>query len=272
MKALVLFFSLSLPLAAAAQKYQKFPESGTPKTYHVGSEKTPLYRNAADTTGSPRLYVAAGWEITVVGEYSPHWAVVKREGFSYITPARNIANYNSALIAARIAADKAADAAGMPIDPQTKQITYQGVVEVPGVEKNELYRRAYEWVAQTYRSANAVIQMQDKEAGQLIAKGLTDVTTRSIGMTFDAGVVRHTLTIYVKDNKYKYVLTNLEHEARLSTKIKSGGPLENSEVPYGTTKRIWADIKQDANRDAYRLVAELHASMTLEGIKAANDF
>jgi hypothetical protein len=265
MKRVLLFTSMLLPVVATAQKLVATHLS---VTYKIGSEKAYLYQEPADTARKSGSYLAPGEDAFVVGEFSPRWAIVKRTGALYITPTNKLANYNSA----EVKANRAADSAGLPIDPTTKLISYEGVVEVPGVSKTDLYRRAYEWVAKTYRSANDVIQMQDKEAGQLVAKGLTRVYTKSIGMTVDAGVVRHTLTVYVKDGRYKYVLTNLTHEAGSAPNIHSVGPLESQNLPFGASKKFWADVKQDANRDAYRMVADLQSAMTLKGVKDPSDF
>lgn len=266
MKTTLLLCAALLPLAVSAQKLQA---TAPPTTYHVGSEQAPLYHTPADTTKKTGFFLSAGAEATVVGEYSPRWVIVKREGFLYLTPTQRFTDYNSA----NLEAGRAADAAGLPVDPQTKLITYQGVVEVPGVNKIELYRRAYEWVAKTYRSANDVIQMQDKDAGQLVAKGLIRVYSKSR----DVGVVRHTLTIYVKDGRYKHIMTNLAHESSGQLNTYSGGPLEQTEArlyPAGAFggKKTWADIKQDANRKAYSLAADLKSSMTMQGKKDPSDF
>ncbi|MGI4760513.1 MAG: DUF4468 domain-containing protein [Janthinobacterium lividum] len=52
------------------------------------------------------------------------------------------------------------DTKPLPRDAQTGRITYEGVVEVNGVSKADLFTRANAWVARTYRSANNVIQYQ----------------------------------------------------------------------------------------------------------------
>lgn len=264
MKTTLLFSTLSLPLAASAQK---LVASHPSITYKVGSEKAYLYQEPADTAHKSGAYITPGEDAYVVGEFSPRWAIVKRTGTLYLTPTSRLANYNSAATKA----NQAADAAGLPIDPVTKLITYQGVVEVPGVSKADLYTRAYAWVAKAYRSANDVVQMNDKEAGQLVAKGNMRVTARALGMDMDAGIIRHTLSIYVKDGKYKYVLTNLTHEDS-RPKAASVGPLEQENLPFGMSKKVWANMKDQANRDAYRLVAELQAAMTLKGAKDPSDF
>ncbi len=267
MKTTFILCSIALPFAASGQKLEA---TSPAKTYRV-EKQAPLYRTPADTAKKTGFFLSSGDDATVVGEFSPRWVIVRRTGALYLTPTNKLVNYNSAALAA----ERAADAAGIPVDPQTKLIAYQGVVEVPGVSKADLYTRAHAWVANTYRSANAVIQMNDKEAGQLVAKGLTRVTTKSLGIVVDAGVVRHTLTIYVKDGRYKYVLTNLAHEAGGAANILSAGPLEQEQgnlYALGTGKKLWNDIKQQANRDAYNLIAELQESMVLKGKKDPSDF
>ena len=249
---------LGLPLAATAQKLQA---TAPASTYHIGSEKTFLYRTPADTAaGKSSFFLYPGNEAVVVGEFSPRWVVVKREGFLYLAATQRLADY------------RIGDMNPLPIDTQTKLITYEGVVEVPGVSKADLYLRAHAWVAKTYRSANDVIQMQDKEAGQLIIKGVSRVSSR--GNSF--GIVRHTLTIYVKDGRYKYVLSDLTHDASGAPNIYSAGPLEQAEgrlfaVNMGA-KKPWEDIKAQANHNARSLVADLQLAMTLKGKKDPSDF
>ena len=48
------------------------------------------------------------------------------------------------------------------------------VFEVEGKSKDEIHSIINQWVAENYNSANNVIQMNDKEAGTIIVKGVTD--------------------------------------------------------------------------------------------------
>jgi hypothetical protein len=258
MKAVLLTSFLSLPLAANAQK---MAASHPAVINHIGNERAYLFRTPADTATKSRFFLEPGEEVRVVGEYSPRWLVINRQGFLYLAQAQQLAGRS------------ATEAGAYPIDPDTRLITYQGVVEVPGVSKADLYTRAHVWVAKAYRSANDVIQMQDKEAGQLIVKGLSRVTSRGA----NAGVVRNTLTIYVKEGRYKYILSNLTHDASAAPNVASGGPLEQAEANlFGLgglgSKKTWADIKSQADVDARSLVADLQAAMTVKGTKDPSDF
>jgi len=255
-----------MPLAVTAQKLQA---TAPPRAYRVGSEKAFLYRMPADTSNKKSsFFLYPDAEAIVVGAFSSHWAIIKREGFLYLVRSKSLANYEASAVPTR------ALLSSLPIDPETKLITYQGVVEVSSVNKADLYVRALSWVAMAYKSANSVIQMQDKEAGQIIVKGVINAS----GMGDYTGVVRHTLSIYIKDGKYKYVLTNFTHDAAGASGVVSGGALEQPIARIGgfgsgiKSEVEWPYIQVHTSIEARNLISELEASMTLKGKKDPSDF
>ncbi|RZK16923.1 MAG: DUF4468 domain-containing protein [Hymenobacter sp.] len=268
MKAALLVCAL-LPLAASAQTLRA---TLPPITYHVGLVAAPLFPGP-DTLRRPSFVLPSLSEAVVVGRVSPQLVVVRRAGFLYTTPVNRLSDYDPE------------DASPLPLDPQTQLITYQGVVEVPGVSQADLYARAAAWVASTYPPADNVLEQQNPQAGQLLVKGRRPAVTHApyegVLRSSYAGVVRHTLTIYVKDGRYKYVLTDLTHDALSTPALHSGGPLEQEKASlYGYaglgSKKTWDELKTDATRDARRLVASLQAAMTLQpvrkGPKSPSDF
>jgi hypothetical protein len=92
----------------------------------------------------------------------------------------------------------------IPVNDETGKFFYRGIVEVPGISKTALHRRAKAWVAQGYRSAPHVLKLDDPEGG-LIIKGQYQVP-----FMFGKYAVYHTLTIDLKDGRYRYTLTGLE--------------------------------------------------------------
>lgn len=92
--------------------------------------------------------------------------------------------------------------AQLPLDPDTQKFTYAEVIEEPGT-KADLYARAREWFVHAYKSADDVIQLDDKENGQIIGKGKF-----SVYLSMNTRYVRHTVTIEIKDNKYRYIITS----------------------------------------------------------------
>ena len=244
-----------LPLAAAAQT----PEFRSPPlAYHVGPQKAPLYRPYADTARRrPSLFLPSQTEVEVVQQLSPQWVVIKREGFLYAMPTATLPDYDPA------------DADPLPLDPQTQRIAYEGVVPVPGVGAADLYARAAAWVAKTYTPADTITRQPAQ--GELLVRGARPTVLyrpfQGVPRPVFAGAVRHTLTIYVKDGRYKYQLTNLAHAAGGTPNMNSGGALEQDKanlfgyVGLGSHKP-WADLKVAATRDARHLVADLQFAMT----------
>ena len=267
-----LLAALALPLAAAAQHLE---DTHPPILYRVGSVKAPLYRSAADTARRPDLFLPSQSAASVVGEFSPRWVVVKREGFLYLTTTATLVGYDPA------------DAAAPPLDATTHRLTYEGVVPVPGVTEADLYARARAWVATAYNQQNAHLEHDDPATGQLQLQGTRLVQIyqdyQGVPRASYAGVVRHSLAIYAKDGRYKYVLTDFAHDAQGTPNLRSGGPLEQKHANlYGYaglgSAQQWAELKTDALRDARQLVASLQQAMTLQKAsatpvnKAASDF
>lgn len=62
-----------------------------------------------------------------------------------------------------------------PIDNRTGEITYSEIIKVDSVKSQELYIRAKVWFVHSFVSAKNVIQLDDKESGKIIGKGLFDV-------------------------------------------------------------------------------------------------
>lgn len=84
------------------------------------------------------------------------------------------------------------------------KVTYTNVVQVDSTSKAELYKRAKRWFIETYKSGKDVIQLEDKENGEIVGKGFFKETWT---VTFYAGQsinVWQTIKIQTKDGRYKY--------------------------------------------------------------------
>lgn len=154
------------------------------------------------------------------------------------------------------------------VDPDTKLITYSEVIEVPNVTKDELFLRANTWLSRAFKSAKAVIDFQDKEAGKIIAKGNVSAIIKVplVGKQ-EAGIINLTITIQTKDGKYKYTVDNLQHSKPLGTPgtWASIGPLEQEKAKAGMMVRPsqgeWKDLKEDTFKTIEGMVEDLKKSM-----------
>jgi hypothetical protein len=120
----------------------------------------------------------------------------------------------------------------LPIDSLTGKITYTEVVVVDSLSnKQELFSRAREWFAKAYKSSTNVIQMEDKESGKIVGKALMQVYHKALGSNFPSGYINYTISIYIKDGKYKYEIIDFYHTGQLI----SGG---NRIPDYGICEKM----------------------------------
>jgi hypothetical protein len=103
------------------------------------------------------------------------------------------------------------DTIGLNLPIVDDKIVYEGVVEVPGKTKSDLYQRAQQWFVDFFKGSDNVIQNQDKDAGLIVGKGMLDFNARvALGMTL---VVHDKLYVKIicKDNKYKYFVYDMTY-------------------------------------------------------------
>ena len=99
----------------------------------------------------------------------------------------------------------------LPIDSITGKITYTEIIHADKLSKNDLYSKINEWFAKSYNSATDVIQLNSKEDGKIIGKGLFVFTVIHRYNNIKTPVlikVAYTLSIYIKDNKFKYEISS----------------------------------------------------------------
>ncbi len=84
------------------------------------------------------------------------------------------------------------------ISPEMREVV---TIEEHNFSQDEAYERLMRWVAQTYNSANDVVQLDDKEAGTIIVKGAVDVTRSMMMVSYPAS---YTTTIDVRDQRVRF--------------------------------------------------------------------
>lgn len=102
-------------------------------------------------------------------------------------------------------------APNMPIDEDTKLITYTGVVDVPNTGKTELYKRSEAWFSSYYKNPTEVIREKDSANTKIVGKPRFKISNEpgENNVKMDAGIVQYTLTVACKDNKCKYTASEI---------------------------------------------------------------
>ena len=156
-------------------------------------------------------------------------------------------------------------------DSVTKQVIYEGVAEVPGA-KDDLYNRAKTWFADASRKVSYVVETQDKEAGTLAGRGAFEYTFNSLmqgkkknQFYATTNKAAFTIKVFVKDNKYKYIITDLVIEELFGSQTK----VEESQLTVLNTaiqnKKLDEYTYQNysaLNKAVFNLIGNLKIGMT----------
>lgn len=124
------------------------------------------------------------------------------------------------------------------IDSITKLITYQGVAEVSGVNKEELYLRINEWFHTSYKNPAEVIRENDSLKFIITGKPrfrLLSPPNKEGVKIGGNNLAQYTITVAARDGRFKYELTNFNwiqpsyyaSERWLDTNAKSYLPVFN---------------------------------------------
>ncbi len=90
-------------------------------------------------------------------------------------------------------------------------ISFSEVVLLDSMTQNQLFQNARHWYNNTFKSSKEVLQIVDKETGELSGKGLLrsyyDFNSIQFGKSYVC-YYRFNIEIKVRENKYRYEFTN----------------------------------------------------------------
>jgi len=94
-------------------------------------------------------------------------------------------------------------------------VTYQRIVEVPEMKKDEIYNRVQNYFVYNYGSGKSVIQTQDKENGLIVGKGIYKDVHVGISLLTTYIDAWHIVRVDVKDGKARIILTLTEYDKKI---------------------------------------------------------
>jgi len=78
------------------------------------------------------------------------------------------------------------------------------------LEKNQIYDLSLQFIAENFKSAKAVLEYQDREAGRIIGNGSTTITTNDLTFGYHSYPADFTMIIDARDNRYRVTFRNLQ--------------------------------------------------------------
>jgi Domain of unknown function (DUF4468) with TBP-like fold len=155
-------------------------------------------------------------------------------------------------------------------EPDTA-LAYTETVNINGVAKDALFIRARDWFSNNLQRLN----IQDKETGELSGAGRLDgpITIHLLGARSGTATFTFLLNIWVKDGRYKYVITNINNADVNGTNTNGVfGPLYTSRhcmvkglgLSQSKLDEAYQSAKDGFDQEVKLLIAALKASMAVE--------
>jgi hypothetical protein len=146
---------------------------------------------------------------------------------------------------------------GLPIDPETKKITYKDVITQEG-NPGYLYDKAIQWFNYYYLSPASVFSVQDRVNGKVEGIGRLKIFNgdAKTGSKLEGNIVLYTIKIEFKENRFRYTITDF------SLKMASRYPIEkwlNKEDPAYNSN--WDSYLYQVDTTMQRLVSTLKEKM-----------
>lgn len=150
-------------------------------------------------------------------------------------------------------------------------ISVDTIIQAKGINKDEIFVKISTWIAQKYNSAQDVIQYSDKDAGVIICKGTFHHKFGSPGFYAQFyGYIDYTLSIKMKDEKYRITVDNFTHRSDdptnpffansfgiVTDSPESGGRWKNKK----SFKKYWADLGEKCIIYANQIILGIGESM-----------
>jgi hypothetical protein len=163
-------------------------------------------------------------------------------------------------------------AQNMPPKNEDGRVEYSAVVYMDSsVTKDAIYSAARAWFVDNFKDAKEVLQVQDKEAGELVGKGYINIPSNRFGyIAIGVGIVWFNVTLYAKEGRYKYIISEFVHEGGLP-QIRDCGSLDDEE-PDRCSRSIFLEVKEKTDAAMLLMISDLRNSISQNVKKAQDDW
>jgi hypothetical protein len=145
----------------------------------------------------------------------------------------------------------------LPVDPDSKKIIYREVVEQQGTPAY-LYDKAIEWFGYYYLNAQSVYSVQSKENGKIEGVGRLKIyyLDETSGVRRDGGMILYQIKMELKDNKYRYTLTDFNLKGASRYPIEKW--MDKSDPAYNSN---WDSYLYQVDTTMQRLISTMKEKM-----------
>jgi hypothetical protein len=127
----------------------------------------------------------------------------------------------------------------LPVDSITMLVTYTEIIEQSESLSDSLYKRAKRWAmanfAKNGEKPKDIFEV-DKENAKLVINGYIDAYTYTNKYSkLSVGYHKFKMTLWIKEGRYKYTISNLVNESKITAGDKNTIPTKTYFEYYNTT-------------------------------------
>lgn len=137
------------------------------------------------------------------------------------------------------------------------------------IQAGQIHNLAKLFIANQFKSAKDVIQLDDEKNQILIVKGLITTYGSFLGSKIEHGYVNFTLKLQSKNGRYKYTISDFYHEIYAENQVSIGSL--NKEKPgggvFGIGVKNFNKLKEYLHQDVENLILSMKNSIDKGMIK-----
>lgn len=143
----------------------------------------------------------------------------------------------------------------LPVDPDTKLITYKEVVNVPGTP-SELFNRAIEWINKQYKNPTDATKVRNPATGLIEIVHRFEITKEDKGVTRIAGIIDYSMKIELKEGRYRFTINNFNLRDASRQPVEKW--LDKTDKLY---QPVWESYLKQIDESSKKLIESLKAGM-----------
>ena len=156
---------------------------------------------------------------------------------------------------------------GLPINEDTKLVTYTEVITTEEATADALYRRAHKWFFSYYKNPNNVVK--ESANYKIVARPRFKLLNPpdKKGIQTMGGIVLYSFTVIFKEGRYKYTITNIEW------KQNSNFPIERwMDTSLPSYQKKYSYYLSQVDTEIKKTIAQLNKSISQKKKKSEEEW
>lgn len=122
----------------------------------------------------------------------------------------------------------------VPVDEQTKLITYKEVVQQANATPQELFDRAMSWIKNYYKNTSEIIKSSDRDKGVIQLRSSVKIhVVKEDGSKLFKNIVYYNMKIECRPGRYRYTITDFNEKATAAAPVEVWLDTENPKWEIG---------------------------------------